>query len=125
MVIDSSAILAILLGEPERESFLQKLSRSKTKLVSAATLLEMSMVATSHGRAVELTELLTSLRVTVVPFDTSHAHYALIGFERYGRGRHKAGLNLGDCLTYGLAKQTGLPLLFKGNDFSQTDLPFA
>jgi len=125
MVVDSSSVIAILHREPERELFLQKLSLAKVKLISAASYVEMSTVSMARSSFAELDELLQALRIKVVPFDTEQALLAREAYKRYGKGRDKAGLNLGDCFSYALAKQTGQPILFKGNDFSETDLPAA
>jgi ribonuclease VapC len=101
------------------------LEADEVRLVSAVTLVEVEMVFSRiRGEAgVNRLELFLSLfYVRVVPFDLEQATLARDAFLRYGKGRHKAGLNFGDCMTYALAKQTGEPLLFKGDDFSQTDL---
>jgi ribonuclease VapC len=125
MVVDSSSVIAILHSEPERELFLQKLSLAKVKLISAASYVEMSTVSMARSSFAELDELLQALRIKVVPFDTEQALLAREAYQRYGKSRDKARLNLGDCFSYALAKQTGQPILFKGNDFSETDLPAA
>ncbi len=128
MVLDTSAIIAIVFDEPERDSFLTSLEADPIRLVSAVTLVEVEMVFSRiRGEAgVNRLELFLSLfHVRVISFDVEQAMFARDGFLRYGKGRHKAGLNFGDCMTYALAKQTGEPLLFKGDDFGHTDLRFA
>jgi len=128
MVIDSSAIAAILFDEPDASAYISAILNDVTRLMSAATLVEISMVVMrllSPDAIVALDALLARLRVVIVPFDEEQALLARDGFRRFGRGRHKAGLNYGDCLCYALAKQTGEPLLFKGSDFGRTDIGVA
>ncbi len=126
MVVDTSALVAILKVEPDAEDLLLCLSQAATALISTATLLEAQMVVCSHlGDDVGLPELellLSRADVQAVAFEPSHLHWALQGWRRYGKGRHPAGLNLGDCFSYGLAMALDLPLLFKGNDFAHTDV---
>ncbi len=126
MVVDTSALVAILKVEPEAEDLLLCLSQAATALISTATLLEAQIVVCSHlGDDVGLPELellLSRADVQIVAFEASHLHWALQGWRRYGKGRHPAGLNLGDCFSYGLAMALDLPLLFKGNDFAHTDV---
>jgi ribonuclease VapC len=125
MVIDSSALLAILLDEPERAIFRSAIARSGIRLTSVATVFETSMVLL--GRLGEpglaaLTALLTIADIASVPFDLQQGALALDAFRRFGKGRNPARLNLGDCISYALAKSTGEPLLFKGDDFLKTDV---
>ncbi len=125
MVIDTSALLAILLGEPEAEAFARAIAGDAKRLVGALSALEAAIVLrTRKGSAGvrELDLLLHAARVTVVSLDTDQVLLARAAHEKFGRGRHPAALNLGDCCTYALARASGEPLLFKGNDFSQTDL---
>jgi len=125
MVVDTSAVVAILEDEPERPSFVRALTRANDPLISAATLFECSIVMHSRGgdRAIEhLDELLLSAGVRCVALDVSHVHAAREAWTRYGKGRSPAALNFGDCFSYALAKTTGRPLLFKGDDFAQTDV---
>ena len=124
MVVDSSAILAILQRESEAAAFRHAIDRAPTALIGAATLFECSMVLLSRrgeGGVDDLTGIIEGGAIQIVPVDEHHAALALDAFRRYGRGRHRAGLNYGDCLSYALAKATGLPLLFKGDDFIHTD----
>lgn len=126
MVLDTSSLVAILSGEPEQQAFIRAIERSDVRLVSAATLLEASIVIeTRYGAAGahHLDRLLERAEVEVVPVDGEQASAARAAWRRYGKGRHPAALNFGDCFSYALAVTRGEPLLFKGNDFSQTDVP--
>jgi len=128
MIIDSSALLAILQGEPEGPRFTDLLLAADTALISAPNWLEASMVMLSRrGEAglADLNQFRTMARIEIVPFDGDHASIALEAFQRFGKGRHSAALNLGDCCAYALARATGQPLLFKGHDFPQTDVASA
>ncbi len=125
MVLDTSAIVAILLGEDEEERFLQKMSLAPRLLLSAGTLYELGVVLMNHekGDAEHLLDpFLQRAGVEIVPFDTVQAAVARQAYRTYGRARHRANLNLGDCFAYALATRTGDALLFKGNDFTQTDV---
>jgi len=125
MVIDSSALIAILRNEPEGDVFRRSILRSEVRLLSAVSKLEASMVAIGVGDpagALDLDDLLRELTVVVVPFDEHHADIARDAFARYGKGRHPAGLNFGDCAAYALAIAEAEPLLFKGTDFGATDV---
>lgn len=125
MVIDTSALLAILLGEPEAPHFAKAIEDAAPRLLSAASLLEASIVAeTRKGEAAgrELDLFVYRADIEIVPVDQEQAEIARIAWRRYGKGRHPAGLNYGDCFSYALAKVSGAPLLFKGNDFSHTDV---
>jgi len=128
MVIDSSAIAAILFEEPDASAFASAILNDVTRLMSAATLVEISMVLMrlrTPDPIAALDALLARLHVVVVPFDRDQAILARDAFRRFGKARHSAGLNYGDCLSYALSKHTGEPLLFKGNDFGQTDVAVA
>jgi ribonuclease VapC len=125
MVIDSSALIAILFGEPERERFKRAIDAAQLRLVSAITKLEASMVMVGRFDAAgggELDALLRDIAATIVPFDDRQAEIARDAFIRYGKGRHPAGLNFGDCAAYALAIAEAEPLLFKGTDFAATDV---
>jgi ribonuclease VapC len=125
VLIDSSALLAILLDEPDAASYIAAILDDPKRLISAVTLVEASIVILNKRQPTPiaaLDALLERLRIRVVSADESQALLAREGFRRFGKGRDKAGLNFGDCFSYALAKQTGEPLLFKGNDFSRTDL---
>jgi ribonuclease VapC len=125
VVIDTSALLAILFDEPERRDFVERIEADATRLVSAATLLETALVIESRrGEAAgrELDLLIHRAQISIVPFDAEQTEVARIAWRRYGKGRHVAGLNYGDCFSYALAMVSGEPLLAKGKDFGQTDV---
>jgi ribonuclease VapC len=125
MVIDASAIVAIAFNEPEAKSFRERIADDPVRLISAATVLETAMVIeTRLGEAGggEFDLWLHKANVEVVAVTADHADQARRAWRRYGKGRHPAGLNFGDCFSYALASLTGEPLLFKGNDFAQTDI---
>lgn len=125
MVVDSSVLIGILQGEPEEHLFYAAFERSPVVLLGTATLFETSMILLSRrgDRGLEdLTKMLDVINAEVVALTAAHANLALDAFRRYGKGRHRAGLNMGDCFSYALAKATGLPLLFKGDDFVHTDV---
>jgi ribonuclease VapC len=125
MVLDTSALLALLLDEPEAEEFRAAVEEDTTRLVSAATLLETALVIEVRkgepgGR--ELDTLIHKAEVVVVPVDAEHVSEARRAYRRFGKGRHGAGLNFGDVFAYALARTAGEPLLFKGDDFAKTDI---
>lgn len=125
MVIDTSAIVAIAQNEPEAPTFEQRIADDPVRFISAATLLEAAMVLeTRFGEpgGAELDLWLAKANVEIVAVEAEHADQARRAWRRYGKGRHPAGLNYGDCFSYALAKLTDEPLLFKGNDFAQTDI---
>jgi len=125
MVLDTSALVAVLYGEPERDLFIALLSDAEDPLISAATLVEASIVVEvktgAHGVA-DLDELLAAAAVRCVAVDSAQAHVARDAFARFGKGRAPAGLNFGDGFAYALATVTDRPLLFKGADFARTDV---
>ena len=128
MILDTSALMAILQREPEAAAFGDAVSRADRVAIAAPTLVELGMVA--EGRAGEavrarIDRLVQSMKVEVVPFTAEHASAALDAWRRYGKGRHPAGLNLGDCFAYALAVARDEPLLFKGEDFARTDVKAA
>ncbi len=128
MIVDTSAFMAILLREPEAARFMEALSETAECAVSAATLVELAMVAESRaGPSIRgvLDALLAETGVEVVPFTAEHATLAADGWRRFGRGRHPAALNLGDCFAYALAQARDDSLLFKGHDFARTDVKAA
>jgi ribonuclease VapC len=125
-VIDSSAFIAILANEPEAEGFISALDAADTVLVSAATLHESFCVAGREalvdGRD-RLDRMVALIAPRIQPFDEEQLAAARKAYLRFGRGsRHSAGLNMGDCFAYALAKTRNLPLLFKGDDFIHTDI---
>ncbi len=128
MVLDTSALVAMLLGEPERDRFITVLADAEDPLISAATLLEVSIVVQSKlgdGGLEDLDQLLSAAGVRCVAVDLAQVHAAREGFARFGKGRGPAGLNFGGCFSYALATVATRPLLFKGADFSQTDVSAA
>ncbi len=129
MIIDTSAIIAILSDEPERQAFNKAIEESAGAcLMSTATFVEASLVIESSRGYDGLRDfdlLLATAAIGLVAVDIEQAHIARQAFRQYGKRRHKAGLNFGDCFAYALSKTTGLPLLFKGNDFSKTDIESA
>jgi len=125
IVVDSSAFVAMIFEESEAERFRDRLRAAQGVFASAATVLETSMVVGGRFGTAGLgrfDRLLASFEFEIVPFDSSHAELGRDAFLRYGKGRHPARLNFGDCIAYGLAKALGLPLLHKGTDFAATDL---
>ena len=125
MIVDSSALVAIVLKEPGWEDLLGRIGEADTVAIGAPTLAETGAVLTARLGA-QASRLLRTLidesDIDVVPFVEEHARAAMDAFARFGKGRHPAGLNFGDCLTYAVAKLSGEPLLYVGNDFSKTDL---
>lgn len=125
MVIDTSAIVAIAKNEPEAATFEKLIADDPVRLISTATVLEAAMVLeTRFGElgGAELDLWLARVEVDIVAVEVEHADQARRAWRRYGKGRHPASLNYGDCFSYALAKLANEPLLFKGNDFSQTDI---
>jgi ribonuclease VapC len=126
IVVDTSALIAILAREPEHQAFLRLLDGAERRLLSAVTYFEAGIVMrarTGPGGVDDLNDLLQELSAEIVPFDEAHARAALEAYARYGKGIDpKASLNLGDCASYALAKTLAAPLLFKGTDFSATDV---
>jgi ribonuclease VapC len=125
MVIDTSALLAIFLGEPERKTFLDSIFQAETRMISAANVLETGIVlearrGESAGREFDLFVVRTNLQI--ISLDSEQVEIARSAWRKYGKGRHPAGLNFGDCFAYALAKFTGEPLLAKGDDFAATDV---
>lgn len=125
MVIDTSAMLAILQDEPERRTFNEAIEAAETRSISTASFVESSMILESRYGADGVRDFdlfIEIAQITSVSVDLKQAHLARQGFQKYGKGRHPAGLNFGDCFAYALARLLDEPLLFKGNDFSQTDV---
>lgn len=118
MIIDTSALVAILGDEPESERFADVLAASPENRISTGTWVEAQIVAPSHGISRELAELLELAGAELVAFDEVQARLAQEGFQRFGKGCHRAGLNFGDCFARALDE----PLLFTGDDFSRTDI---
>jgi ribonuclease VapC len=125
MVIDTSALLAILRDEPERRAFNEAIEAADSRLMSTATFVEVSIVIESRYGAEGLRDLdqfVDQAGIELVALDVEQAKMARRAFGRFGKGRHPAGLNYGDCFAYALAMVLGEPLLFKGEDFQQTDV---
>lgn len=125
MVLDSSAILAILSNEEETESFCELIEQDSVRLISAPTLLETSIVVLNrYGEdgIRELELLIFKANIEVKEFDFIQQKIAFECYSKYGKGRHRANLNYGDCFSYALSKISGEKLLYKGKDFSYTDL---
>lgn len=125
MTLDTSAVLAILQSEAERAEFNSLIEEAPRRLISAVSVLEAAMVL--EGRrgedaAADLDLFLRRASIEIVAFDGEQLAFARTAFRRFGKGRHKAGLNFGDCASYALAQWSGEPLLFKGNDFTATDV---
>ena len=125
MVIDTSALLAILQDEPERRSFNEAIEAAESRVMSVAHYVEVSIVIeTRHGAEGlrELDRFVDRAGLELVGVDVQQGKMARDAFSRFGKGRHAAALNFGDCFAYALAHTLAQPLLFKGNDFSKTDL---
>ncbi|MXZ02702.1 MAG: type II toxin-antitoxin system VapC family toxin [Chloroflexi bacterium] len=125
MIVDSSAVVAILAREVDADHLANKLTGVPRPRMSAATYLELSIVMENKGgprAGYELDELIAQTDVEIVPVTLEQAEAARVAWRRFGKGNHPARLNFGDCFSYALAKTAGEPLLFKGNDFSQTDI---
>lgn len=128
MVIDSSAIVAILLKESETETFIGAIEADGTRLISAASVVEAGIVLERRlgyeaGR--DMDDLIREAEIAIAPVDAEQAQLAREAFRRFGRGNHPAGLNFGDCFSYALAQARSEPLLYKGGDFSKTDITAA
>ena len=128
MIVDSSAIVAIVLREPGWERLVEKLGAEDTCAIGAPTLAETGVVLTAKiGTKAPsvLSRLLQEAGMAVIPFAEDHWRVAVEAYARFGKGRHAAGLNFGDCLTYAVARLSEQPLLFVGGDFTRTDLTAA
>jgi ribonuclease VapC len=128
MVIDTSILIAILIAELDRKAYLEKMAAASRVLLSAASLVETGVVLMKHGAGdfeYRLDPFLERAGIEVVPVDSVQALLAREAYRRFGKGRHKAKLNFGDCFSYALAMRTGDALLFKGKDFSRTDVRVA
>ena len=128
MIVDTSALVAVILGEPDAEAYLASMARADSLGLSAATLTEaLIVVEARQGREAgsDLVALLAELEAEVVSLDEAQAELAASAWRRFGKGRHSAALNYGDTFSYALAAVRGEPLLFKGRDFAATDVPQA
>ena len=117
--------MAVALRETGHEVFIALLSEATVLHLSAVSRVELGIVAQNKEVAAEVGALLDALKINVVAFDKEQAALAIAAFTFYGKGRHPAALNFGDCCAYALAKSMNLPLLYKGNDFAQTDIASA
>ena len=125
MVLDSSAIVAIHLREPGHERLIERIDAAEVVVVGVPTLLETVMVLTARlGQDARpmLAAFLRRLEAEVIPFNEEHLDAAASAFMRFGRGRHPAALNFGDCMSYAVASVAGMPVLFTGEDFGRTDI---
>jgi ribonuclease VapC len=125
MIIDTSAIIAVLFNEDDASVYAELITQSDSPRMSAATFVETAIVVETQTKTSGSRQLDAFLRradIAIEPVTEEHAHIARQAFIDFGKGRHPAGLNYGDCFSYALAKATGEPLLFKGKDFSKTDL---
>jgi len=125
VVIDTSALIALLGMEAEAVRLATALESDANRLISAASVVEIGLVVESRYGAAggrELDLLIAKAALSIEPVTAEQAEIAREAWRRYGKGRHSAGLNFGDCSSYALAKATGEPLLFKGDDFAQTDI---
>ncbi len=128
MIIDTSAILAILFGEPDASRYEEAIAVAQPRLISVATLLKAAMVVESRGGVAagqELDRFLKTASIELVPITAEQADSARRAWRRFGKGNHPAGLNFGDCFVYALAQTSREPLLFKGEDFARTDIEAA
>jgi ribonuclease VapC len=128
MVVDTSALMAIFFVEPDASVFTAAILNDTRRLISAATLVEACIVAIRWRQPDPISALdmlVARLGIEVIPVDREQVLLARDGFRRFGKGRDRAGLNFGDCFSYALAIATGEPLLFKGEDFSKTDVAVA
>ena len=128
MVVDTSALIAILFGEPEALYFTRSIADASRRLISAFNALETGIVVEARkgeagGRELDL--LIHRAQIEIVAMNDDQTELARGAWRRYGKGNYPAGLNIGDCCAYALAKYSGEPLLFKGNDFRQTDIQAA
>jgi ribonuclease VapC len=125
MIVDTSALVAVLFREPEADLFIQLIHDADRCLISAGNYLELSIVMERQAEPEADRQCEMFLRragITVEPFTVEQAHIARQAFHDFGMGRHPAGLNFGDCFAYALSKSTGEPLLYKGEDFKNTDI---
>ena len=128
MILDTSAIIAVLFDEDDAETFAQAITRADSCRLSAATFLETAIVVeaqTKNNGGRQLDAFIRRAGIAIEPVTEEQAHIARQAFIDFGKGRHPAGLNYGDCFSYALSKATREPLLFKGKDFAKTDLTAA
>lgn len=126
MIIDTSVLIAILLDEPEAEQLIEAMAADEKRMISAVSMVEAGIVILNRKGEAGLRELDTltaKAAIVVTPVDAQQSVLAREAFFRFGKGRHPAKLNFGDCFSYALAKALQQPLLFKGDDFNRTDIP--
>ncbi len=128
MIIDTSAIIAILFDDHDAETYAKAISRADSCRISAATFVEAAIVVEAQTKNIggrQLDAFIRRAGIAIEPVTEEQAHFARQAFIDFGKGRHPAGLNHGDCFSYALSKATREPLLFKGKDFAKTDLSIA
>ncbi len=129
MIVDTSAVVAILFAEPDADVFARAIAEGEVCRISAMNFVEVSAVVEAGSKAVggarQVDAFFRRAGIAIEPVTIEQAYLARQAYSDFGKGRHKAGLNLGDCFAYALAKETGEPLLFKGRDFSRTDIESA
>lgn len=125
MILDSSALLSIFFDEPVKDILLDRIEQAQVLGIGAPTLVETGIVLAARTKVEEflLNEFIHRMGISIIPFTQDHYREAMRAYRLYGKGRHPAALNFGDCLTYAVAKVSGLPLLCVGEDFRKTDLP--
>jgi ribonuclease VapC len=125
IVVDTSVLISILREEPEASDWIDVFDRTSKSQMSVVSYVEASMVIYGRARDTdpnEVTDLIEALQIEITPVSLEQGEAAIAAFLRYGKGRHRAGLNLADCFSYALAKVRRAPLLYKGNDFAMTDV---
>ena len=122
IAVDTSALIAVVLDEPDAEACSNVLEREDSILISAGTLAEALIVASRREVGEEMERLIEGLATQIIPVTQKIAEKMSAAYSRWGKGVHRAGLNFGDCFAYALARERGCPLLFVGDDFSQTDV---
>lgn len=125
MIIDASALLAIVLAEPDAARYAEAIARAPERRMPSVTWFEAAMQVDGSGDEFAVNrfdDFIREFSIRIIPFTAEHARHARVGRRLYGRSRHPARLNFGDCMVYGVAKAEREPLLFKGNDFAQTDI---
>jgi ribonuclease VapC len=128
MIVDTSALLAVLFGEKDAETYARAISEAEVCRISAATFVEVSLVVesqTGDAGSRQWDSFFRTASISIEPVTEEHAHAARQAWSDFGKARHAAGLNFGDCFSYALAKISGEPLLFKGQDFRKTGIPAA
>ena len=122
IAVDSSALMAITLGEPAADDCIRALEEADSVLIAAPTVTESLIVATARGAGQPMSDLLDGFGFTIVPLTEGRARAAAEAYAKWGKGAHAAALNFGDCFAYAVAREHDCPLLFVGEDFSKTDL---